>query len=171
MDKLLKWLLKYQLFLIKIRLIAKSQSINKLNLNNVFASVDQANTGVNENTAEVSNGTEFQTALNNSNISLIRLTDNIDLGQSGMGVLPIPPRNLTIEGKGHDLNLGDNCIWLNNNTSSKTTTIVKSLNLYTANFRGGFALTSTGAETLIYDNVHATGGAAVMADTLLQVAI
>ena len=144
---------------------SKSQSINKLNLNNVFASVDQANTGVNENTAEVSNGTEFQTALNNSNISLIRLTDNIDLGQSGMGVLPIPPRNLTIEGKGHDLNLGDNCIWLNNNTSSKTTTIVKSLNLYTANFRGGFALTSTGAETLIYDNVHATGGAAVMADT------
>uniref|UniRef100_UPI0032E3AD6E pectate lyase-like adhesive domain-containing protein n=1 Tax=Lactobacillus taiwanensis TaxID=508451 RepID=UPI0032E3AD6E len=148
---------------------SKSQSINKLNLNNVFASVDQANTGVNENTAEVSNGTEFQTALNNSNISLIRLTDNIDLGQSGMGDLLIPPRNLTIEGKGHDLNLGDNCIWLNNwlndSTSSKTTTIVKSLNLYTANERGGFALTGSGAETLIYDNVHATGGAAVMADT------
>ena len=148
---------------------SKSQSINKLNLNNVFASVDQANTGVNENTAEVSNGTEFQTALNNSNISLIRLTDNIDLGQSGMGDLQIPPRNLTIEGKGHDLNLGDNCIWLNNwldnSTSSKTTTIVKSLNLYTANERGGFALTGSGAETLIYDNVHATGGAAVMADT------
>ena len=30
---------------------------------------------------------------------------------------------------------------------------------------GGFALTNSGAETLIYDNVHATGGAAVFADT------
>ncbi|WP_260235425.1 serine-rich glycoprotein adhesin, partial [Limosilactobacillus reuteri] len=119
-----------------------------------------------ENTAEVSNGTEFQNALNNSNISVIQLTADIDLGQSGMGDLQIPPRDLTIDGAGHSLNLGDNCIWLNNTTAgTKTTTTVKSLKLYTANFRGGFALTSDGAETLIYDNVHATGGAAVMADT------
>ncbi|MCC4343265.1 serine-rich glycoprotein adhesin, partial [Limosilactobacillus reuteri] len=119
-----------------------------------------------ENTAKVSNGTEFKNALNNSDISVIQLTADIDLGQSGMGDLQIPPRDLTIDGAGHSLNLGNNCIWLNNTTAgTKTTTTVKSLNLYTANERGGFALTSDGAETLIYDNVHATGGAAVMADT------
>ncbi|MCC4351270.1 serine-rich glycoprotein adhesin, partial [Limosilactobacillus reuteri] len=118
-----------------------------------------------ENTAEVSNGTEFQNALNNSNISVIRLTADIDLGQSGMGDLEIPPRDLTIDGGNHSLNLGNNCIWLNASTGMKTTTTVKSLNLYTANERGGFALTDSGAETLIYDNVHATGGAAVFADT------
>lgn len=118
-----------------------------------------------ENTAEVSNSTEFQNALNNSNISVIQLTADIDLGQSGMGNLQIPPRDLTIDGGGHSLNLGNNCIWLNAYTGMKTTTTVKDLNLYTANNRGGFALTNSGAETLIYDNVHATGGAAVFADT------
>ncbi|WP_225360616.1 serine-rich glycoprotein adhesin, partial [Limosilactobacillus reuteri] len=118
-----------------------------------------------ENTAKVSNGTEFQNALNNSNISVIQLTADIDLGQSGMGNLQIPPRDLTIDGAGHSLNLGDNCIWLNASAGMKTTTTVKDLNLYTANERGGFALTWEGAETLIYDNVHATGGAAVFADT------
>lgn len=120
-----------------------------------------------ENTAKVSNSTEFQNALNNSNISVIRLTADIDLGQSGMGNLLIPPRDLTIDGAGkYSLNLGNNCIWLNNTTSgTKTTTTVKGLNLYTANNRGGFALTDNGAETLIYNNVHATGGAAVFADT------
>ena len=51
-----------------------------------------------ENTAKVSNSTEFQNALNNSNISVIRLTADIDLGQSGMGNLLIPPRDLTIDG-------------------------------------------------------------------------
>ncbi len=118
-----------------------------------------------ENTAEVSNGTEFQNALNNSNISVIRLTADIDLGQSGMGSLQIPPRDLTIDGGNHSLNLGNNCIWLNNTSAgTKTTTTVKDLNLYTASNRGGFALTNDGAETLIYDNVHATGGAAVFAD-------
>ncbi|WP_019252743.1 serine-rich glycoprotein adhesin, partial [Limosilactobacillus reuteri] len=118
-----------------------------------------------ESTAKVSNGTEFQNALNNSDISVIQLTADIDLGQSGMGNLQIPPRDLTIDGAGHSLNLGDNCIWLNASAGMKTTTTVKDLNLYTANERGGFALTWTGAETLIYDNVHATGGAAVFADT------
>ncbi|MDL2058321.1 serine-rich glycoprotein adhesin, partial [Limosilactobacillus reuteri] len=131
-------------------------------LTNLKANFVQANA---ENAAEVSNGTEFQNALNNSNISVIRLTADIDLGQSGMGNLQIPPRDLTIDGGNHSLNLGNNCIWLNAYTGMKTTTTVKDLNLYTANNRGGFALTNSGAETLIYDNVHATGGAAVFADT------
>ncbi|TGB08888.1 serine-rich glycoprotein adhesin, partial [Limosilactobacillus reuteri] len=131
-------------------------------LTNLKANFVQANA---ENTADVSNGTEFQNALNNSNISVIRLTADIDLGQSGMGNLQIPPRDLTIDGGNHSLNLGNNCIWLNAYTGMKTTTTVKDLNLYTANNRGGFALTNSGAETLIYDNVHATGGAAVFADT------
>ncbi|MFR0612723.1 serine-rich glycoprotein adhesin, partial [Limosilactobacillus balticus] len=131
-------------------------------LTNLKANFVQANA---ENTAEVSDSSEFQNALNNSNISVIQLTADIDLGQSGMGDLEIPPRDLTIDGAGHSLNLGNNCIWLNAYTGMKTTTTVKSLNLYTANNRGGFALTNSGAETLIYDDVHATGGAAVFADT------
>ena len=120
-----------------------------------------------ENTVEVGNEADFQNALNNSNISVIRLTADIDLGQSGMGNLLIPSRDLTIDGAGkYSLNLGNNCIWLNNTTAgTKTTTTVKDLNLYTADQRGGFALTSDGAETLIYNNVHATGGTAVFADT------
>lgn len=83
-------------------------------LTNLKANFVQANV---ENTAEVSNGTDFKNALNNSDISVIQLTADIDLGQSGMGDLQIPPRDLTIDGAGHSLNLGNNCIWLNNTTA------------------------------------------------------
>ncbi|MEY8679512.1 pectate lyase-like adhesive domain-containing protein, partial [Lactobacillus johnsonii] len=140
----------------------KKLQIDKLNLTGVFTNLLQIN---DENAVDVSTSAEFQNALNNSTVNAIRLTANIDLGQSSIGSIRIPPRNLTIDGANHDLNLGNNCIWLNNSASPKTTTIIKSLNLYTANNRGGFALTNSGAETLIYDNVHATGGAAVFADT------
>ncbi|MCD7138889.1 serine-rich glycoprotein adhesin, partial [Limosilactobacillus balticus] len=135
----------------------------------------QTNKTEEKGTVNVSTADEFINAIKDSNISTIKLTANIDLGNSDIGDCKITPHNFTIDGSNgtgkYELNIGNNCIWLHNNTSTQYTTIIKSVKLYTANQRGGFAMTNPvlmtkGAEyTLIYDDVDATGGTAVFADT------
>ena len=122
----------------------------------------QTNATEEEGTANVSTAGEFINAIKDSNISTIKLTANIDLRNLSKRDYYIPLHSFTIDGSNgndkYELNIGYNCIWLKNTTSKQYTTIIKSVKLYTAN-RGGFAM--TGAHTLIYDNVDATGGTAV----------
>ena len=127
----------------------------------------QTNATEEEGTANVSTADEFINAIKDSNISTIKLTANIDLGNLGKGDYEIPPHSFTIDGSNgndkYELNIGYRSIWLNNTTSKQYTTIIKSVKLYTAD-QGGFIIPWGGAHTLIYDNVDATGGTAVKAN-------
>ncbi|WP_225432062.1 serine-rich glycoprotein adhesin, partial [Limosilactobacillus reuteri] len=128
----------------------------------------QTNATEEEGTANVSTADEFINAIKDSNISTIKLTANIDLGNLGKGDYKIPPHSFTIDGSNgndkYELNIGYRSIWLNNTTTSKQyKTTIKSVKLYTAD-QGGFTILGGGAHTLIYDNVDATGGTAVRAD-------
>ncbi|MGF0061933.1 serine-rich glycoprotein adhesin, partial [Limosilactobacillus reuteri] len=127
----------------------------------------QTNATEEEGTANVSTADEFINAIKDSNISTIKLTANIDLGNLGKGDYEIPPHSFTIDGSNgndkYELNIGYRSIWLNNTTSKQYKTIIKSVKLYTAD-QGGFIIPWGGAHTLIYDNVDATGGTAVKAN-------
>ncbi|EMG27147.1 hypothetical protein X560_0884 [Listeria fleischmannii 1991] len=105
---------------------------------------------------------EFRTALNDSSVTEISISADIQAPISGgNGTYDnIPARDLVIEGNGHNLDLQDRVF--GRSAASDATLTIRDANIYGRSFYGPFVLASglglTQRGTIIYENGSYTGG-------------